>query len=439
MRDLGVSDELIADFVLKEVESKLTGILKEIPMKEISDPSSFGREQAMSLCLAVAKAAESHALLEQVAKSAQILLGLLQNQDLRGLSDALEAVQSYNDSDIAAAEDGDNDDDDDSQTTAGIFAFLKLHVAGVALMADATTSLQSGQHQLEGELIVANLMDLFQDLKKLDKPWGLKGLEDHLLPFWKQASGRDESKLSAKQRQACDLMIREFFGFVRDGFQSECCNTLTGCLEVLLEQWDMKHADQAASEPGEEPTAAEDPSESLELALPEVLDAIRMREFCCHPFWAAVDAKMPDDLVQLLKDYTDKAFRLCHLVEYVFASRQVLPRLEQTYPSPEMLRDWSQGLVPSLKPYVDSAKVLEDGEKVFANAAAEDLQKQTMSCFEEVGKLTSKVYAEVLTSVEALVSSMNPILAFEPQAKLTLPQTGDWSHVLTRFFEVRLI
>ena len=39
MRDLGVSDELIADFVLKEVESKLTGILKEIPMKEISDPS----------------------------------------------------------------------------------------------------------------------------------------------------------------------------------------------------------------------------------------------------------------------------------------------------------------------------------------------------------------------------------------------------------------
>ena len=439
MRDLGVSDELIADFVLKEVESKLTGILKEIPMKEISDPSSFGREQAMSLCLAVAKAAESHALLEQVAKSAQILLGLLQNQDLRGLSDALEAVQSYNDSDIAAAEDGDNDDDDDSQTTAGIFAFLKLHVAGVALMADATTRLKSGQNQLEGELIVANLVDLFQDLKKLDKPWGLKGLEDHLLPFWKQASGRDESKLSAKQRQACDLMIREFFGFVRDGFQSECCNTLTGCLEVLLEQWDMKHADQAASEPGEEPTAAEDPSESLELALPEVLDAIRMREFCCHPFWAAVDAKMPDDLVQLLKDYTDKAFRLCHLVEYVFASRQVLPRLEQTYPSPEMLRDWSQGLVPSLKPYVDSAKVLEDCEKVFANAAAEDLQKQTMSCFEEVGKLTSKVYAEVLTSVEALVSSMNPILAFEPQAKLTLPQTGDWSHVLTRFFEVRLI
>ena len=268
MRDSGVSDELIADFVLKEVESKLTGILKEIPIKDISDASSFGREQAVNLCEAVVKAAESHALVEQVAKSAQILRDLLQNQDLRRLADALEAVQTYNDSDAAAAGD---DGHDDAQTTAGIFAFLKLHVAGVALMSDASTRLKSGQNQLEGELIVSNLMDQFQDLKKLAKPWGLQGLENHLLPFWKQASGRDESKLSAKQRQTCDLMIREFFGFVRDGFQSECCNTLSGCLEVLLELWDAKEL--AASVPvgtaiscrnksGRRPTIV--PSRSLE-------------------------------------------------------------------------------------------------------------------------------------------------------------------------------
>ncbi|CAE7359426.1 unnamed protein product [Symbiodinium necroappetens] len=161
-----------------------------------------------------------------------------------------------------------------------------------------------------------------------------------------------------------------------------------------------------------------------------------MKDYCCHPFWAAVDAQMPDDLVQVLKDYTDKAFRFCHLVEYVFASRNILPALEQTYPTPEMLRHWSQELVPSLKPYVDSKELLQECEGVFATAAAEDLQKQTMSCFEEVGKITSKVHATVLTNVEVLVSSMSPALAFESQAKLTLPQTGDWSHVLTRFFEV---
>ena len=143
-------------------------------------------------------------------------------------------------------------------------------------------------------------------------------------------------------------------------------------------------------------------------------------------------------MVALLKDYTDKAFNLANLIEYVFASRKIAPGLQETRPTAEMLRGWSQDLLPSMQEYFDSAGLLERSKSTFAQAASKDLQAQTISCFQEVGDMVSNVHSHGLTSLDALAASMAAPLNLEPQTKLTLPERGDWALPLGHFFEAHL-
>ena len=93
LREMGVSDELLADFVLQDVEYRITELLKQIPAEEVCNVNAFGREQAMSLCNSILEASVHHALLEQVSESAKLLKGLLQDSDVTSLAEAIETIE----------------------------------------------------------------------------------------------------------------------------------------------------------------------------------------------------------------------------------------------------------------------------------------------------------------------------------------------------------
>ena len=279
----GMSEEDLQEFALKEVEGRLTELLRQIPPEEVCKPNSFGREQAMSLCseiLAAAQSASAQALLEPVAESARILKGLLQTSDLASLAHALSEVEKSEQSPLEAHAlsevDKSEQPEGDGQEQAGIVAFLKLQKTGLALMADARKRLEAGKNQLEGELHVTHLQELLSDIKKQELPWGADGLQKILAPFWQaRASGRDESKLAQKHRLSCDMIQREFFVILKDGVRFEIRNTLSGCLEILLDQCD---AWEASREGGAEFPGQPGPEEE-ELDVQEILTAIRMKEF----------------------------------------------------------------------------------------------------------------------------------------------------------------
>ena len=424
LREMGVSDELLADFVLQDVEYRITELLKQIPAEEVCNVNAFGREQAMSLCNSILEASVHHALLEQVSESAKLLKGLLQDSDVTSLAEAIETIEK--------SAHGADEHADEAQDQAGIVAFLKLHKIGMALMADAVTRKKAGQHQLEGELRVANLQDLLTDVERLQPPWGVSGLEKALVPFWQErASGRDDSTYLHKHRLLLEMMSRESFAHVTKGVQAECKNTLSGCLEVLFELWEAESKDQ----PQEAQDADAGQGNMGSISLEEILDKIRLQEYFCHAFWKQVAGKMPDSLSKLLEDYKQKSLQFCDLVQYAFASRGVLPDLKKTTPSPDMLRAWGDELVPSMKEYLDSGDVFAKCDSIFACVARQDLQHQTLSCFADVGKVVAGVFSSALTSMPALAASFSEVLNFEPQAKLSLPQQGDWALVLNRFFE----
>ena len=423
LRDIGVPDEELSDFALTEIEHRLTDLLRQMSLEEVSKPTSFGREQAVNLCTELLTGLPQQPLLKAVSESASILKGLLQNSDVSSLAKSVKAVEdSQGDGDDGVAE-----DDDGAQDKAGLTAFLKLHKVGMAIMADATARMKAGQTELEGELHVASVRDLLSDVKKLPMPWGVEGLEETLLPFVQgRASGREESSLLPKHRLSIDMMMKEFFAFVQDGFVAESKNSISGCVEILLEFWDKREEVAPTQE---------------ETSLEEIIDQIRLKDYLCHEFWKAVDEQMPDNLVRQLKDFNEKTVQFGDLVYYVFVSRKVPPAeaLQPTQPSADLLRIWAEDLLPSMRGLFDSETTLERCLSIFAAAAKEDLRDKVLGCFADVGKIVSEVHSKPLTSADSMATGLAAALAFEAQAKLSLPQQGDWARSLSCFFEASLL
>ena len=422
---MGVPDDELSEFALKEIEFQLTDLLRQISVEDIAKPTSFGREQAVNLCVEILKIAPQQPLLQSVTDTATILKGLLQNSDVSSLSESVKAVEN------SKQEDGQEEENEDAaEGKAGLLSFLKLHRVGMALMADAVKRMKAGETELEGELHVASVRDLLNDVKKLQQPWGVEGLEETLLPFVKgRASGRDESSLMQKHRLSIDMMMKEFFIFLQEGFVAESKNSISGCVEVLLELWGGRSEAKDA--------VSDENKNDSEFSLQEIIDQLRLKQYLCHDFWAAVDSQLPDSLAKQLEDFTKKTVQFGDLVHYVFASRKVIPGqvLQETQPSADLLRIWAEDLTPSMQSFFDSREMMERCIDIFAGAAKEDLQKLVLSCFADVGRIVSECHGAALSSMDSMAAAFSEALAFEAQAKLSLPQQGVWARPLTCFFE----
>ena len=151
-------DEVV-EFVEREVEFRLTGLLRSIPVQEATKPGSETRLIVKQFCSQISIAGISTKLLERVAKSTEIVHGLMQFENLRELSAAVGNIDALvTRSSSCTGEVGD---------CGAVSAFFEKHTVGAAMLMEAKAKIQASKDALATEGMLKDLRDELQAVTAL--------------------------------------------------------------------------------------------------------------------------------------------------------------------------------------------------------------------------------------------------------------------------------
>ncbi|CAJ1360020.1 unnamed protein product, partial [Effrenium voratum] len=188
-------DEVV-EFVEREVKFRLTGLLRSIPVQEATKPGSETRLIVKQFCSQISIAGASTKLLERVAKSTEIVHGLMQFENLRELSAAVGNIDALvTRASSCTGEVGD---------CGAVSAFFEKHTVGAAMLMEAKAKIQASK----------------------DAKCSVLAKRSHVVP---------EHRLEAESLEK----------------EHHCQNSFTGIVEVLNEVWALRNApvDKAGGQP----------------------------------------------------------------------------------------------------------------------------------------------------------------------------------------------
>ncbi|CAJ1345289.1 unnamed protein product, partial [Effrenium voratum] len=142
--------DLVQELVEMEVEHRLTALLRALPPTELCKESSDARTLIKQFCAQIMVAGSSGVkLLERVSKSAEIVHGLLQSNNLQLLAEAVDGVTKLTQQ-AGAPTDGATDSEAAVSDVGAsqIAAFFQKHTVGVAILGNAKEKVKTSQQSL---------------------------------------------------------------------------------------------------------------------------------------------------------------------------------------------------------------------------------------------------------------------------------------------------